>query len=118
MRVRGNNSPETLTIERYLPKKGCVEVRIRQNPIEVVETYEDLPPVTLYEFDEYIFHVLEEENLREKIEQNLDEWVEWGKDLEVNMQSSVIYNMQEESIKEIAAIIEDVYNEDLATIEE
>lgn len=49
MRVRGNCSPNPLTIEPYNPLPGCVEVRLRENINEVqVEDEMREEPATLY----------------------------------------------------------------------
>lgn len=56
MRVKGNVSPVTLSMESYLPLEGYVEVRLRENIKEVT----DIDPqtetsVTMFEYDEYTF---------------------------------------------------------------
>lgn len=69
MRVKGNVSPVTLSMESYLPLEGYVEVRLRENIKEVT----DIDPqtetsVTMFEYDEYTFLLKNRESLQEDIE--------------------------------------------------
>ena len=85
MRVKGNVSPVTLSMESYLPLEGYVEVRLRENIKEVT----DIDPqtetsVTMFEYDEYTFLLKNREGLQEDIENNLSDWLITGRTLEVN----------------------------------
>lgn len=95
MRVQGSGLPETISIESYFPKPGTVEVRLREN-IEG-RTYTDeitQRQYTMYEYDEYLFHLPEKEGLREEIEGNLDEWLLTGRTIEVNARASIVQDMR------------------------
>lgn len=97
MRVKGNVSPVTLSMESYLPLVGYVEVRIRENIKEVT----DIDPqtetsVTMFEYDEYTFLLKDREGLREDIESNLNDWLMTGRMLEVNENASVVQDMRTE----------------------
>ena len=89
MRVKGNVSPVTLSMESYLPLEGYVEVRLRENIKEVT----DIDPqtetsITMFEYDEYTFL------LKEDIESNLNDWLITGRTLEVNESASIVQDMK------------------------
>ena len=95
MRVRGNISPVTLSVETYLPLEGYVEVRLRENIKEVTETDPQTETsVTLFEYDEYTFLLKDREGLREDIESNLNNWLVTGRTLEVNESASIVQDMK------------------------
>lgn len=119
MRVRGDIAPDALTIETYMPKDGYVEVRLRENIRAITEIDEQTKStITVFEYDEYVFHIKNKEGLKEEIEKNRADWLATGKNLEVDMQSTIVQDMQTEAIEELAAVIDEIYNEDLASIEE
>lgn len=121
MRVQGNKSPAILAMESYFPDPGYVEVRLRENIKEVTST----DPVTkgtftAFEYDEYTFIVKDRVGLRENIESHLDEWIATGRTLEVNESASIVQDMKAEitdTVAAMAAMVEDVYNQDVAVIE-
>ena len=80
MKVKGNNLPEAVHIERYLPKAGYVEVRLTENVTQIEEN--------LFEYDEYVLQIPQRENLAEEIEANLHDWLITGRTLEVNDNAS------------------------------
>ena len=95
MRVRGNVSPATLSVETYLPLEGYVEVRLRENIKEVTETDPQTETsVTLFEYDEYTFFLKDREGLREDIESHFDEWTATGRTIEVNESASIVQDMK------------------------
>lgn len=96
MRVRGNAAPAVLTVEPYMPMEGYVEVRIRENINEVTEN-DPLTEstATLYEYDEYVFHLKERDGLQEEIESNLNDWLITGRTLEINERASVMQDAKE-----------------------
>lgn len=96
MRVRGNVSPEVLSIEPYHPKPGYVEARVRENINElIVSSSEDEREETLYEYDEYTFLLPDRENLREEMTANLSDWLITGRTLEVNESASIVQDMKQ-----------------------
>lgn len=95
MRVRGNISPATLTVESYLPMEGYVEVRLRENINEVTETDPQTETTTtMFEYDEYTFLLKDREGLQADIESNLNEWLITGRTLEVNESASIVQDMK------------------------
>lgn len=78
MKVKGNNLPEAVHIERYLPKAGYVEVRLTENAVQLEEN--------LWEYDEYVLHV--KGVTKEEVEANLSDWLITGRTLEVNENAS------------------------------
>lgn len=59
MRVKGNIYPELITVEPYLPARGKVEVRVRENVREVnVAKKSGIPSTTFHQFD--IFFIANE----------------------------------------------------------
>ena len=95
MKVKGNLSPAQVSVERYLPKQGFAEVRIRNNiePITVIdeETNEE---TKMFQYDEYVFLEQDRENLESDILQNFDEWVETGRQLEINENASIFVEQE------------------------
>lgn len=95
MRVRGNISPVTLSVETYLPLEGYVEVRLRENIKEITETDPQTEtPLTMFEYDEYTFLLKDREGLQEDIEGNLSDWLITGRTLEVNESASIVQDMK------------------------
>lgn len=96
MRVRGNLSPNALDIEAFAPMPGYVEVRLRENvkSVTVVDEMTEAE-VTMYEYDEYTFHLADKEGLREEIEANLTDWLIAGRTLEINEGASIVQDMKE-----------------------
>jgi hypothetical protein len=96
MRVRGNVSPESLSIEPFAPMPGYVEVRLRENikDITAVDEMTD-QEVPMFEYDEYTFHLANKEGLREEIEGNMSDWLITGRTLEINEGASIVQDMKE-----------------------
>ena len=95
MRVRGNISPATLSVESYLPMEGYVEVRLRENINEVTETDPQTETtITMFEYDEYTFLLKDREGLQADIEGNLNNWLITGRTLEVNESASIVQDMK------------------------
>lgn len=96
MRVKGNVSPVTLSMESYLPLEGYVEVRLRENIKEVTDTGPQTETsVTMFEYDEYTFLLKDRDGLKEDIENNLSDWLITGRTLEVNESASIVQDMRE-----------------------
>lgn len=95
MRVKGNVSPVTLSMEPYLPLEGYVEVRLCEDIKEVTETDPQMETsVPMFEYDEYTFLLKDREGLREDIESNLSDWLITGRTLEVNESASIVQDMK------------------------
>ena len=96
MRVRGNVVPLPMTIEAYHPVLGFVEVRLREN-IKTVFVIDEITEakITMYEYDEYVFHLKDKEDLQEEIKDNMDEWLDTGRAMEVNENASDVRDMKE-----------------------
>lgn len=96
MRVKGNVSPNVLDIEAFAPMPGYVEVRLRENikPLTVVDEMAEAE-ITMYEYDEYTFHLKEKESLQEEIEANMEDWLVTGRTLEINEGASIVQDMKD-----------------------
>lgn len=121
MKVIGNISPEMLTVESYAQKPGYAEVRLRENvnKIRVTDSMTD-EAVTMYEYDEYVFAVKDQENLRKDIESNMREWLATGRAMETDEQSSALVDSRrenEELLSDLAAMVDAVYESDLERID-
>ena len=104
MRVRGNVAPAPLTVELYPARAGYVEVRLRENIKTVVETdTQTQAEITMYEYDEYTFHVPNRDGLRNDIESNLADWIATGRTVEVNESASIVQEMQSE-LKQVESL--------------
>lgn len=108
MRVRGNVSPNVLSIEPYAPKVGHVEVRLRDNINPIVETDEMTgQEISMFEYDEYTFVLHDRDGLRADIEANMADWLATGRTLEVNQNASIVadqrrdINAYEQALSEI-----------------
>lgn len=96
MRVKGNVSPNVLDIEAFAPMPGYVEVRLREN-IKAVPVVDEMTEteITMYEYDEYTFHLREKESLQEEIETNMSDWLTTGRTLEINEGASIVQDMKD-----------------------
>lgn len=95
MRVRGNISPEILSVEQYLPMEGYVEVRVRENINEIEVTDEQSETtIPMFEYDEYTFLLKDREGLEKDIKNNLSDWLITGRTLEVNESASIVQDMK------------------------
>lgn len=91
MRVKGNVSPVTLSMESYLPLEGYVEIRLRENIREIAETdTQTNTTTTMFEYDEYTFHLKAREGLRADIESRFNDWLITGRTLEVDERASAL----------------------------
>lgn len=112
MRVKGNISPNALSIAPYAPKAGHVEVRIRDNITHTVEK-DDMTgqEISMFEYDEYTFILHDREGLREDIEANMADWMATGRTLEVHENASIVadqrwdINSYEQALSEIEAAL-------------
>lgn len=94
MRVQGNEYPESVTVENYLPKPGMSEIRLRENVQEITVTDpETETATTMYEYDEYKIVVETKPDLKETIVANLSEWIITLRGLEVNENASIVADM-------------------------
>lgn len=96
MRVKGNVSPNVLNIEAYSPLPGYVEVRLREN-IKTVPVVDEMAEIeiTMYEYDEYTFHLKDREGLQVEIESNMSDWLTTGRTLEINEGASIMQDMKD-----------------------
>ena len=95
MRVRGNVSPNTVSIEKHAILPEYVEVRLCENISKItVEDTQTGKEIVMYEYDEYTFCLKNYDKLKEDIENNLSDWLATGKSLEVNEQASSIQDMR------------------------
>lgn len=95
MRVQGNGFPAAVTVESYRPMPGYAEVRVRENAKDITPT-DDENAAPLYEYDEYVFHVKQRDGLQQEIENNLADWIQTGRVLEVNDRASTVQDMRVE----------------------
>ena len=117
MRVQGNEYPASITVEKYLPISGMVEVRLRENVSEItVEDSETGSPITLYEYDEYKKILPERPDLKKDIIASMSEWLTTLRTLEVDENASILRAARDENsslLDEMAALVDDVYNSDM-----
>lgn len=93
MRVRGDVSPNTISIEAYPQQDGYVEIRLRENIQEVTEQIDE-KQIKSYDYDEYLLVVPNREGLQNDIETNFEEWILTGRTLEFNVNSSIAQDMR------------------------
>lgn len=116
MRVQGNASPTSVTVESYWPMPGYVEVRVRENVRDITPT-NDENAAPLYEYDEYVFHVKQRDGLQQEIENNLTAWIQTGRMLEVNDRASTVQDMRAEIANAITpASLDAAYREGVNSI--
>lgn len=94
MRVKGNVSPKSFDIEVCGEDKSKVEVRIREN----IKSSEEI--VNGFEYDEYFFIINNEPDLKDKIENNLEDWLATGRNLEINPQATLYVKAKTDAIDE------------------
>lgn len=111
MRVQGNVYPEAITVEAYLPTPGMVEVRLRENVVQLEEK--------LYTYDEYITLMKDRLGLKDEISSNLSDWMVTLRMLEVNENASILRDIYDENdglMANIAQIVDEVYQSDIETL--
>ena len=86
MRVQGNINPNPVSVMDYRPIPGTVEIRLRENVIQVGDN--------LYEYDEYTAHLPSLDGLEQDIRDNLADWLVTLRTLEVNQNASVVVAQQ------------------------
>lgn len=91
MRMIGNMIPKTILIEPYHLKTGYVELRIRKNIEDISKD-----GVSLFKYDEYIFHLKDRKDLEKDVESNFSDWIATGRGLEVNENATIICELREE----------------------
>jgi hypothetical protein len=116
MRVQGNGFPAAVTVESYWPTPGYAEVRVRENVKDITPT-DDENAAPLYEYDEYVFHVKQRDGLQQEIENNLADWIQTGRILEVNDRASAVQDMRAEIADAITpAALDAAYREGVNSI--
>lgn len=105
-------------MESYPAKEGYVEVRLRENIREVTETDTQTDTsITMFEYDEYTFHLKDREGLKEDIENNLSDWLITGRMLEVNENASVVQDMKTEIANAVSTDdLENAYREGVNSV--
>lgn len=116
MRVQGNASPSAVTVESYWPMPGYAEIRLHENIVDITPT--DIEnPAPLFEYDEYVFHVKQRDGLKQEIENNLTDWIQTGRMLEVNDRASTVQDMKAEIANAITpASLDAAYREGVNSI--
>lgn len=102
MRTQANEKPVRVTVQPYHPKAGYAEVRIRENAQKKTIAGEDGEYI-VWEYDEYVMLVPDREGLMEEVDANLADWIETGRNIETDMQSSI---MHEETERIQALVVE------------
>lgn len=116
MRVQGNGFPAAVAVESYWPMPGYVEVRLHENIKDITPT-DDENATPLYEYDEYVFHVKQRDGLQQEIENNLADWIQTGRMLEVNDRASTVQDMKTEIANAITpAALDAAYREGVNSI--
>ena len=116
MRVQGNGFPTTVTVESYWPMPGYVEVRVRENVKGITPT-DDEDTTPLYEYDEYVFHIKQRDGLQQEIENNLADWIQTGRVLEVNDRASTVQDMKTEIANSVSTgDLDNAYREGVNSI--
>lgn len=116
MRVQGNGFPAAVTVESYWPMPGYVEVRVCENVKNITPT-DDEDTTPLYEYDEYVFHIKQRDGLQQEIENNLADWIQTGRVLEVNDRASTVQDMKAELKSAVSTgDLENAYKEGVNSI--
>ncbi len=95
MRVQGDVTPKSFTIDTYGADFDKVEVRVREN----VKPYES-EDYKGFEYDEYVFILDKRDGLAEEIEKNLGDWLLTGRNLEINPRATLFLNAKMIAIDE------------------
>ncbi|MBS6062727.1 MAG: hypothetical protein KH972_02530 [Peptostreptococcaceae bacterium] len=100
MRVKGQNSPKKISIEKFGGEKGKVEVRIRENVVSYDDEIEGEQKTKGFEYDEYVFILDDVDGLYVTIENDFENWVKTGRELEVNPRASLYLKAKTTAIDE------------------
>ena len=86
MRVQGNINPNPVSLTDYRPKPGTVEIRLRENVVQIGDN--------LYEYGEYTAHLTDRDGLERDIRDNLADWLVTLRTLEINQNASIVVAQQ------------------------
>jgi hypothetical protein len=100
MKTQSYATPEQISIK--IIGKLC-EVRLTEN-VEQIETEEN----TVYQYDEYIFETTYREGLQEKIENNLEAYLDFAKEKEKYVKRAEILKQLEQLDKIVTRVEEDL----------
>lgn len=122
MRVTGNAIPDPVSVWAYPAKPGYAEIRLRENVQEQTYTDQDTgSDTTVYLYDEYTLYIPHYGGLEADIKEHLASWLDTARGMEISPQASAIVDAQEQVdslVEAMAAMVEDVYAQDVAEIEE
>ncbi len=101
MRVTGNGNPDIVSVEKYDPIPGKADVRVRENIHEIEVANPDGKTTSkMYEYDEYRFIVTYDRPLKREIENNLDSWLEAGRNSEIKTNATLYLNAKQNAVDE------------------
>lgn len=109
MRVNSNQAPLKIRVEKITTKAPVkCEIRLTENVIKLSDMD--------YMYDEYVFYDLFYDGIEQDILNRFDEWVLTGKSSEIKEYASEVYQMEQEHTRELANLIEMIYEDDLEVI--
>jgi hypothetical protein len=103
MKVQSNSIPKSVSVNRFYPKPGYMEVRLRENvnSIQLIDGITENPD-TVFEYDEYILKIKDREGLEADINANFDTYLTEARNIELR-KDELLWNRQQ--LAEYEAII-------------
>lgn len=99
MRVIGDCKPDVIQIEPFGINTNKIEIRFRENIVEKVTNDGEKERIE-YIYDEYTFVLEDSDDLRQSIDNNIEQWLVTGRNQEVNQAATLFLNAKAIAIDE------------------
>lgn len=103
MKVQSKSIPKSVSVNRFYPKPGYMEVRLRENvnSIQLIDGITENPD-TVFEYDEYILKIKDREGIEADINANFDTYLTEARNIELR-KDELLWSRQQ--LAEYEAII-------------
>lgn len=103
MKVRSGVDPKPININKFYPKPGYMEVRLREN-VNIIQLIDEVTetPDTVFEYDEYILKIKDREGLEADINANFNTYLTEARNIELR-KDELLWSRQQ--LAEYEAII-------------
>lgn len=103
MKVQSGVDPKPININKFYPKPGYMEVRLREN-VNIIQLIDEVTetPDTVFEYDEYILKIKDREGLEADINANFNTYLTEAKNIELR-KDELLWSKQQ--LAEYEAII-------------
>lgn len=95
MKVRSSVAPKSISINKFYPKPGYMEVRLREN-VNIIQLINKVTQTldTAFEYNEYILKIKDREGLEADINANFDTYLTEARNIELR-KDELVWNRQQ-----------------------